>query len=550
MNSLREFLIVCCLFSAGLNVSKADYEAASEDSYAAKQKKICGQYCLTSVLRYFGKNVQLSELLSVAPAEEGSNLAQLKQLAEAYGLETLGAKVPEDILFSRNRPAILHVNEDHFIALLPDKGGSGFTVVDPPQSFHIRGPKDLSSQWKWEGNCLFIDERVIVLPNAESILNKGIIWYCSIIVVLALGLLLTCRRRFSMSKQKSTFQASIVRTIVILIIVCCASCGSKESEKTQTSGRPKIYVDNPVFEAGVIFDDIASISHVFEITNKGTSELIIKEIKTDCSCTTATNEKTTLAAGETIPLTIVFNLKGRFGKLAERKTVVVSNDPETPNTILTIRVDERRKEFALDPSRAMLGRVPMLSEKILLVRIASGDKTKQLVIDKAAVSSPFIEATEVKQPIGVKKPNMNEYLLKLRLSQTAPPGLLNEVVRIPCSGSSKKAIEIPIRGEIVGPIRTSLSEIQFGLIKPHGKERTKKIQVYSAKPFNILNVTTNEPWLKVTGKKLDGNSFCLEIKIIPAAVVGKKGKLAGAVALETDMSDMNRITIPVYAYHL
>jgi hypothetical protein len=455
-------------------------EEKTVDSLTAKPEMLCGHYCLVSILDYLGRNVQINDLFAVVPPDQGTNLAQLKTLGEAYGVKTLGAKITVELLLAMRRPAILHVNGNHFIALLPNKDDPNFTVIDPPQTFAITNAKDLTTKWKWKGNCLLIDEQEMVLPDPDA-----------------------------------------------------------------KPGVPKIFIDDLLFDAGVIFDDTTVISATFKITNKGLGDLVITEVKTDCSCTAAAIENQTIKPGASVPLTIRFDVKGRFGELPARKTLVKTNDPSAPETILTIRA-ERRREFTVNPASPFMGVLPMGTEKVLLIRITPGAEDKQLSIHEAAASSEFLEVSQIDNDFGSGNPR--EYLVRVRLLDTTPAGSVNEVVRIPCIGASRKTLEIPIRAEVRGPIQTSLSEVQFGLIRADGEEKTKKIHLQSDKPFELTNVRTDQPWLKAACEKVNDRQHFLVVTIVPA--LAPKGRLEGAVTVDTTMKEMRTIRIPVFAFRL
>lgn len=537
--------LIYCLIGSNFNLSTIASENTSQDSYAIKQKKICGQYCLTSVLRYLGKNVEISDFFYSASPEHGTNLAQLKQFAEAYELKTLGAKVSKEILFSMGKPAILHVNGNHFIALLPKKIGTNFTVIDPPQSFTITSPEELVSRWKWKGNCLFVDKEEIILPEVQEA-GKGKILYFVIAIVLVFTIFLIRVRSIASRKEFGTSTTTtILLFLCVLVLINTSSCRYKRGQEASGGGEPRIFVANPVFDAGIVFDETNVITHSFVVKNTGTADLLIKDIKTDCSCTTVGNVKEKLAPGESSPVTINFHLRGHFGKMADRKTAILTNDPENPTTVVTI-LAVRRREFTLSPPSALLGIVPMGMEKVLLMRITPGAKDKILYLDKISTSSNFIEVTPMESDITSQK--TKHYLLRVKLLPTAPGGMLNEVIHIPCIGAYREMLEIPVCAEVRGPIKTSLSEVQFGLIKHQEIEKTKKIQLRSKKAFHIAKISINQPWLKVMKEQISDKKFSLLVTIIPAKA--SKGKLEGMITVETDLLDMNSIHIPVFAYHL
>ncbi len=530
--------------SAGkLSVAPAD--SPSADGYALKQENICGQYCLTAILRYLGRNVRLAELLPAAPVEHGSDLARLKLIAEAYDLKTLGAHVSEDTLFSMRRPAILHVNGNHFIALLPGKAGTGFVAIDPPQSFAISRPEQLTARWKWKGNCLFIDEREIILPPSRPSLIARIRPFGMGALALVFAIALICRLRPTVGKPPAGVSLFlIIVPAAALVPLVPPTAAAQDSSKPHATGTPRASVDNPIFDAGIVFEDTTTITHTFTLKNTGAADLVIKDIKTDCSCTSVANDKKTVAPGLSVPLKINFHVKGRFGKLAERKTAVTTNDPRNPLTVLTIRA-ERRREFTLDPPAALLGLVPMATEKILLVRVTPGAADKKLDIGKADTSSPFLEVSSIEPNIPARK-NTTHYLLKLHLSPKAPAGFFEQTVRIPCLGTARKTLEIPVRAEIQGPIRMSLFAVQFGIVTDRAKQRTKSIHLASDKPFDILNVTCDRPWLKVLQEETDERSSYLKVTITPSDA--PKGSLKATLTVQTSMPEMSTIRIPVFAF--
>ena|GEM_PF-4060637 len=544
MKPAAAILALLVLLSAA-KLSLATADRPLQNSYAVTQENICGQYCLTAILRYLGRNVRLAELLPAAPAEHGSDLARLKLIAQAYDLKSLGAHVSEDTLFSMRRPAILHVNGNHFIALLPDKAGTGFTAIDPPQSFAISRPEQLTSRWKWKGNCLFIDEREIILPQSRPSLIARIRPFGIGALALVFAIALICRLRPSVGKPPAGVSLFlIIVPAAALVLLFSPIAVAQDASKPPATGTPRASVDNPIFDAGIVFEDTTTITHTFTLKNTGAADLVIKDIKTDCSCTSVANDKKTVPPGLSVPLTINFHVKGRFGKLAERKTAVTTNDPRNPVTVLTIRA-ERRREFALDPPTALLGLVPMATEKILLIRVTPGAVDKKLDIGKAATSSPFLKVSSIEPNIPARK-NTTRYLLKLHLSPKAPPGFFEQTVRIPCLGAARKTLEIPVRAEIQGPIRMSLFAVQFGIVTDRAKQRTKSIRLTSDKPFDILSATCNRPWLNIMEEKTREKQSFLKIAITPSDA--PVGSLKATLTLKTDMPEMSTIRIPVFAF--
>ncbi len=523
--------------------TRTDANSLSANTYAIKQENVCGQYCLASVLRFLGKDVGGEDVLYAIPSSHsGSSLAELKVIAEAYGLRTLGARLSRNVLASVRRPVILHVNGNHFIALLPDRTGGGFVVIDPPRTLQISGADDLAKHWKWRGNCLFIDDKEITMPEGQScltnrLLPRGIVILGLVILTIWAGSILRAIRR-RVTKGGMSANGLLAGAAVLLGLLISPVPGA------ENAGVPRIVVKAPAYDAGIVFDDTRVISHAFEVANNGTADLVIEKIKTDCSCTTVVNdEKMRIKPGESLPVTIRFNVSGRFGKLTERKTALITNDPEKPLTTLTINA-ERRREFTVSPPQILLGAVPLGMEKILFVRIEPGAENQRLEIDKARTSSPFLDVSQVR--LESKTTAAFAFLLKVHLLPTAPPGLMAEAIRIPAAGASVKTLEIPVKGEIVGPITISLSQLQFGIVRQGNVDATKRITLRSETPFKITRTSARGDWLKVAAQEIGPKEHSLVVTVVSA--IAPKGKLEGVVTIETDDLRMPKIELPVFAF--
>lgn len=104
-------------------------------------------------------------------------------------------------------------------------------------------------------------------------------------------------------------------------------------EKQKKSGA-LLYLPETQFNFGQVKEGNV-VSHTFQLVNKGSSELNIKDIKTSCGCTAAMLSSPTLKPGETGTLKIDLDTKNRVGKMS-RTITIVSNDVEQENKVLTI----------------------------------------------------------------------------------------------------------------------------------------------------------------------------------------------------------------------
>lgn len=73
----------------------------------------------------------------------------------------------------------------------------------------------------------------------------------------------------------------------------------------------------------------------FELTNKGKSNLIIRNVRSSCGCTAASPSKNVIAPAEMAPLKVSFDSTGKKGRQSKIITVI-TNDPKNPTTVLRI----------------------------------------------------------------------------------------------------------------------------------------------------------------------------------------------------------------------
>lgn len=105
----------------------------------------------------------------------------------------------------------------------------------------------------------------------------------------------------------------------------------------QATGR--IELSDEAFDFGTV-PNTGPVSHTFQVHNAGDGPLAIEGLSTSCGCTTAEIESRRLAPGEVTNLTVTYDPLAHDGALGQfmRLVYVRSDDPETPEASLTIRV--------------------------------------------------------------------------------------------------------------------------------------------------------------------------------------------------------------------
>lgn len=75
--------------------------------------------------------------------------------------------------------------------------------------------------------------------------------------------------------------------------------------------------------------------HTFMLTNDGKSDLLIRNVRSSCGCTAVAPSTKVIAAGESAPIKVTFDSRGKRGRQSKSITVI-TNDPKTPTTTLRI----------------------------------------------------------------------------------------------------------------------------------------------------------------------------------------------------------------------
>lgn len=116
----------------------------------------------------------------------------------------------------------------------------------------------------------------------------------------------------------------------VLLVGCSAG-------KAQGPGR--IQLSATELDLGTV-PDTGPISYTLDVRNVGQGGLEITGLSTSCGCTTAEIARRRLAPGEATDLVVTFDPQAHGGQTGTflRQVYIRSNDPETPEVVLTVRV--------------------------------------------------------------------------------------------------------------------------------------------------------------------------------------------------------------------
>ncbi len=102
----------------------------------------------------------------------------------------------------------------------------------------------------------------------------------------------------------------------------------------QLSNSPVAHFDEETFDFGDMTQGDKR-EHTFTLENNGKSDLIIRNVRSSCGCTAVAPSTKVIAAGQSAPIKVTFDSRGKRGRQSKSITVI-TNDPKNPTSTLRI----------------------------------------------------------------------------------------------------------------------------------------------------------------------------------------------------------------------
>jgi hypothetical protein len=114
----------------------------------------------------------------------------------------------------------------------------------------------------------------------------------------------------------------------------CSAAMLAVASAAQQAGQPKIVLSAEGWNFGEVVH-LSKLEYDLGVSNQGTADLRIREVRTGCGCTVAELAKYVLKPGESTTVHVTFNTKLKKGKVSYPVTIV-SNDPASPEKVFTV----------------------------------------------------------------------------------------------------------------------------------------------------------------------------------------------------------------------
>ena len=287
-------------------------------------------------------------------------------------------------------------------------------------------------------------------------------------------------------------------------------------EVSETGPWPKLAYDETNFSFGRMAVK-AENSHSFVIRNEGEADLVMKTGKATCKCTTFSVEKEVLKPGEETKLVINWHGGPSPDRGFSHGGPLYTNDPKNKEVMFTVK-GAIEMPVELLPQLWSMGNVSL--DKVGTLKAAVASKLhEQFEVESVECASKYVTVTA--HPMSVEEKAKDHYVsgyrLEVELAADAPPGKLDEEIKINIKGiegiptiigqlTARKFgnfILQPLDGALFVPDKLLL---QLGQFEAAVGREVKLLLIVDEKdmtePLQITNIDANPPFLKAEIEEL------------------------------------------------
>ncbi len=332
----------------------------------------------------------------------------------------------------------------------------------------------------------------------------------------------------------------IMKTRLFAATICAGVMGIA----ALAAGAPRIQFEQTVYDFGKT-SQVAAVSGVFKFKNAGEGVLRLEPPKPSCGCTVAELKPDTLQPGETGELPFTLHL-GPVKAQFEKRIAVKSNDPQTPEVSLTIKVDYTPL-YDINPltlAPALAFGVDAIDQFTTITRTDG----KPLHLVRLEASKPWITAKVEADT----KTDAATARIHVAIQREGPPRRFSEFIQVYGAGQTNTPVAtIYVYGQVMGEVSLSPEALYWSVTdaakmateRPEA-QLTKRVTIRSAadKPITLKNPQCSLKAVKVElVPKEAGKVYELVARLdeVPTSNV------SGKVSFETSVAEEPRIEVPV-----
>jgi hypothetical protein len=352
-------------------------------------------------------------------------------------------------------------------------------------------------------------------------------------------------------------KTTLCRTIVLMTLALTSGFTFAAETPAPTVKAPKIQFDSTMFDFGKI---VASDKLVgsFKFKNVGNADLKLDSPQASCDCTEAKVRPDTVAPGESGVVT--YSIKMDHAVTGERFIKVHCNDPENPDTQLTVQLDYTPLFETTPPKLEVLLRPG--KDSVQTSFVVNRMDGKALGIDPITTSQEWITAefdptydAGTSSPFDANKKgpeSSGRIIVTIRRPANAPTFIKEKIELWNGQQAEHSAKTVEITGQIQGELTADPARLEWAVadlgsdIKQYPEiALSRHIAVRSnlGKPVEFKKISTDIDGLNVKAIPTNEHKqFDLVIKFdkLPHNLID------GKVILETSLASTLKLEIPLH----
>lgn len=309
---------------------------------------------------------------------------------------------------------------------------------------------------------------------------------------------------------------------------------------------PVLGQPRPVITKGELIHNFGRVAKgknlTWEVTlsNMGNQMLLLRKVQKGCgACSPLTLSRSTIPPRTSAKISVRYNSGVKTGKQTREYFIQTNSGSSSPtlNIVLTWDVAEL---LEAKPDAIQFGEKPFGKPFDADLTLATDMVKTTVTLRKVVSSSPHLQA-------GVARLDASgtRYTVPVRVLASAPIGTFSAQITFETNYAKDPRVVIPISGIVTGPLTTSRSYINFGIV-PQGKtiEREVLISLAVGEELELKNLVYDKSALECRLRKRDNGDFLLSAAFTAKAA---KGAHRSSVRIQTNCPAQPQIDLPVIA---
>jgi predicted double-glycine peptidase len=304
-----------------------------------------------------------------------------------------------------------------------------------------------------------------------------------------------------------------------------------------------VYIENPVWDLGVCPSG-NTYNHSFILVNAGKTPIEVTSIKPSCGCAVAELSTKHILPGKTAQIDATLHTAGRSGPFGGR-IIVQTDNVDYPVLAMEIRAELKLYQGSLSvfPENVVweeILRGKGATRKIKVIR--HGEDPLNFI--RATCDIPHLTLNVLKNQSGTN-PGLNKYVeIEAQVDSNMPTGPFQGTLTIETEHSKYPTVQIPISGTVIAGVKAEPRVLFLSLKQGNPTERTIVLENVLDESFKIERVSLNPPDFpgEVSYSKVTGSLW--HISFLSHGSLPKQ-IMQGTIVVDTNLSDMPQITIPI-----